>query len=146
MTYSCSFWPQWCTQIYCEDDSGCQDLTLFKINTLTDINFRYVRSFRNDLKQSVPAPLLMLPWCQSLFIYFKGKHHCRPWLYFQKNPISKAVTLPLIHCFQPLAAWTPERKPRPLPTRHRTHILLLLNAQMMVSAYRVHPANPVKVI
>lgn len=64
----------------------------------------------------------MLPWCQSLFIYFKGKHHCRPRLYFQKNPISKATTLLLIHGFQPLAAWTPERKNQAPPrSAQNTH-------------------------
>lgn len=46
---------------------------------------------------------------RCLFIYFKRKRCHRARLYFQKNPISKAATLPLIHCFQPLAAPNSER-------------------------------------
>ena len=91
-------------------------------------------------KQCLPPLLIMHPWCQTLFIYLEGKHYSRAWLYFQKNPVSKAMTLPLIHCFQPLAAWTPESKTMlplslPLPSQKRTQTLLLLNAQMTFLAH-----------
>ena len=51
---------------------------------------------------------------------WKGNTAFWAWLRFQKNPISKATTLLLIHCFQPLAAWMPEinlcrRSPTPPP-------------------------------
>lgn len=58
---------------------------------------------------------------RCLFIYFKRKRCRRARLYFQKNPISKAATLPLIHCFQPLAAPASESTaaaPTPPPPRN----------------------------
>lgn len=54
---------------------------------------------------------------------------------------------PLFSATRSLNAREKTMPPHPLlPTQQRTHILLLLNAQMTVLAYRVHTANPVKVI